>query len=72
MQKSKYRVYLVGRGSGCFARDYCKELIGETWATSPKQAVNNVSWREGLIKREVVEDSAGLGTLIYTLEAEAV
>lgn len=72
MNKQKYRVYLVGRGSGCFARDYCKEFIGETWAASPKQAVNNVSFREGLAKKETIEDAIGLGTLVYSLEAELV
>lgn len=72
MAKQKYKVYLVGHGSGCFARDYCKDLIGETLAVSPKQAVNNISFREGLVKEETVEDSMGLGTLIYRLEAEAV
>ena len=72
MSKQKYKVYLVGHGSGCFARDYCKELIGETYAVSPKQAVNNISYREGLVKEETVEDSLGMGTLIYRLEAEAV
>lgn len=43
--KRKYEVFLIGTGYGCYARDYCKEFCGTTWAVSEKQAVNNVRYQ---------------------------
>lgn len=43
--KHHYLVYIVGEGAGVYAKDYCKHLVGETWAVSEKQACNNVRYQ---------------------------
>jgi len=45
--KEKYKVYLVGKGVGCYAEDYCNDFLGETWAVSEKQAISQVRYRKG-------------------------
>lgn len=44
-QKKHYEVYYVGRGSGCYAKEYFKKFIGEVWAVSEAQACNFVRYR---------------------------
>lgn len=43
--KKHYKVYYIGEGTGCYAKDYCKILIGETWAVSDKKACSNVRYQ---------------------------
>ena len=71
--KHKYNVYLVGLGNGCYANEYHKTFMGETWAYSEKQAANNIHFRlrqagESLPDTQV--DSQGLGRVVYVLKAE--
>lgn len=71
--KRKYKVYLVGHGTGCYAQNYYKEFVGETWATSRNQAANNMHYRlikEGQQLPEPQIDTYGLGWVRYVLEAE--
>ena len=44
--KRRYEVYLVGTGYGVYAKDYCREFCGTTWAVSEKQAINNVRYQQ--------------------------
>lgn len=74
-QKRKYAVYLLGKGNGCYAHQYCKEFMGETWATSKKKAVNNVHYRIRQNGEELPPtqyDSMGYGFVEYVLVAEEV
>lgn len=41
----KYKVYIERYGDGCYAKEYDKYLVGETYAVSEKQAVNNVRYK---------------------------
>ena len=74
--KREYEVYLVGTGTGVYAKEYCREYMGTTWAVSANQAINYVryrnrnknnpyggpvSWDQG--------DILGEGTVHYTYEA---
>lgn len=76
--KRQYNVFLVGRGSGCYAENYRREFIGTTMAVSAKQACNNVRFREMKDKKNpnggysmwVLGDYADEGDVIYTYEAE--
>lgn len=43
--KRKYEVYLVGDGYGVYAKEYCRDFMGTTWAVSPKQAISNVRFQ---------------------------
>ena len=43
--KRKYKVFLVGRGEGCYAKDFYRGLLGETWAVSPAKAISNIKYR---------------------------
>jgi len=74
MEKSRfdhYNVYLVGTGYGCYAKDYKKILMGETWAPSQKKAISQVKWR---LRNEDIptglEDREGMGYVVYTWKAE--
>ena len=73
MAKTKYHVYRVGPGFGCYARNYRRDFIGSTWAVSEKQAVNNVRHREALknnfILTEPLYDSLGMGYVTFHLKA---
>lgn len=71
--KFMYRVYLIGLGYGCYSREYYREFVGTTWATSEKQAANNMHYRlrsEGWQMPDTQVDSAGLGYVTYVLKAE--
>ncbi len=74
-QKTKYQVYLVGHGHGCYAKEYYREVLGETWAVSPAKAVANIRYRlrqAGELLPDDLGDSEGMGFVHYTLEAVAV
>lgn len=74
-RKRHYEVYLVGHGSGCYAKNYNKFLMGETWAISKNQAVNNIRYRihrDGQELPDGIGDSEGMGCVVYVLEAEEV
>ena len=45
MVKKKYTVFILGVGYGCYAKDFCKNFVGYTWATSVNKAVSNVRYR---------------------------
>lgn len=67
--KRKYQVFWVGTGYGCYAKEYCKELLGETWAVSEKQAVNNIHFRTGYPFCDVLGDCLGEGHVDFELKA---
>lgn len=76
MNKKHYKVYYVGEGSGCYAKDYKRVFLGDTWAISEKQACNNVRFRHrdkqcpnGGNSISYLDDSQGLGYVIYKYEA---
>ena len=73
--KTKYRVYLVAHGHGCYAENYYREDLGSTWAVSPERAISNIRYRyrqAGVILPCHLGDSEGLGFVHYSLEAVAV
>jgi len=73
--KHKYEVYLIGRGTGCYAEEYYKEPLGETWAVSPEKAIANIKYRlrqKGELLPDDLGDSEGMGYVHYELEAVAV
>lgn len=75
MSKTKYHVYLVGHGHGCYAEDYYREDLGSTWAVSPEKAISNIRYRlrqAGEILPCHLGDREGLGYVNYELEAVAV
>lgn len=70
-----FKVYLVGRGSGCYAKEYRREFMGSTLAVTPAQAINNIMYRlrqNGEYLPDDIEDSMGMGYVHYELEAVAV
>lgn len=74
-KKQKFKVYLVGKGHGCYASEYWREDLGETWATSREKAISNIRYRlrqKGELLPDDLEDSMGMGYVHYELEAEAV
>ena len=74
-KKSKYHVYLVGHGTGCYASEYYRESLGETWAVSPSKAVSNIRYRlrqAGELLPDDLGDSEGMGFVHYELEAVAI
>jgi hypothetical protein len=71
--KKKYRVYLLGKGNGCYAHEYSKDFMGETWAVSKKQATSNIHYRIRKNHEELPQplyDSMGYGFVEYVLVAE--
>ena len=74
-KKQKFKVYLVGQGHGCYASEYWREDLGETWATSKEKAISNIRYRlrqAGELLPDDLGDSEGLGFVHYSLEAVAV
>ena len=74
-KKSKYHVYLVGHGHSCYASEYYRESLGETWAVSPSKAVSNIRYRlrqAGELLPDDLGDSEGMGFVHYELAAVAV
>ena len=71
-EKRKYEVYLVGRGTGCYASEYYREALGETWAVSAEKAISNIRYRlrqKGELLPDDLGDSEGMGFVHYELEA---
>ena len=69
---NKYAVYLVGTGYGCYAKDYKKILMGETWAVSSAKAISNIKYRlrqSGEVLPEDFGDSEGKGYVHFKFEA---
>lgn len=74
-EKHKFTVYLVGRGTGCYASEYYKEVLGETWAVSPEKAIANIRYRlrqKGELLPEDLGDSEGRGYVTWMFEAVVV
>lgn len=71
--KRKYAVYKVGKGDGCYAKDYCRDFVGETFAVSEKQAINQVVYRNGNGRRfDILGDYLEEGIVVFYYEAEEV
>jgi len=78
--KHKYAVYRVGTGTGVYARDFCNEFIGETFAVSPEQACNQVRFREtrcktlpnGEYSTLVIGDRLEEGSVFFKYKAELI
>ena len=74
-----YNVYRIGEGSGCYAKNYCREFVGQTRAVSASQACNNVRYRNrnrknphGGYAESVFGDSLGMGEVVFSYEAVEV
>ena len=70
--KHKYQVFWIGTGYGCYAKDYCKELLGETWAVSEDQAINNIRHRTGFPRYDFLGDAYDEGYVEYEIKAVMV
>lgn len=77
--KKHYEVYYVGRGFGCYAKDYQKTYLGDTWAVSPEKACNNVRYRyrdknhpNGGYSYDILGDCLDEGEVLFTYEAVEV
>ena len=71
-EKRIYEVYLVGHGTGCYASEYYREALGETWAVSAEKAISNIRYRlrqKGELLPDDLGDSEGMGFVHYELEA---
>lgn len=70
--KQKYHVYRVGIGWGCYAVNYKKDFIGQTYAVSPAQACSQVRYRlmkDGQYLENYQGDSMDLGGVQFRLQA---
>lgn len=73
--KRLFKVYLIGKGHGCYAAEYRREFMGDTWAMSAAKAVSNIKYRlrqKGEEFPDDLGDSEGMGYVHYELEAVAV
>ena len=71
-KKQKFKVYLVGKGHGCYASEYWREDLGETWAVSSAKAISNIKYRlrkSGEVLPEDFGDSEGKGYVHFKFEA---
>ena len=75
-KKKHFKVYYVGRGEGCYAKDYSRELLGETWAISKEKACSNVRYRHrnkqnpnGGYSSNILGDSLDMGFVKFEYEA---
>jgi hypothetical protein len=67
-----YKVYIVGKGHGCYAAEYWREKLGETWAVSSAKAISNIKYRlrqSGEVLPEDFGDSEGKGYVHFKFEA---
>jgi hypothetical protein len=74
-KKQKFKVYLVGQGHGCYASEYWREDLGETWATSRAKAISNIRYRlrqKGELLPDDLGDSEGRGYVTWVFEAVTV
>ena len=70
MARTKYNVYRIGTGFGCYAREYRRDYLGSTFAVSEKQAINNIRHRHGnYIDLDGLSDSLGMGYVTFSLKA---
>lgn len=70
-----FKVYLVGHGTGCYAKEYRREFMGQTCAVSAGRAISNIMYRlrqNGEYLPDDIEDSMGMGYVHYELEAVAL
>ena len=72
--KRKYAVYMCMEGIGVYHNNKIRQYVGETYAVSEKQAINNVRYRtEGKTTNFYsVGDYAGEGEHFYFYEAEEI
>lgn len=77
--KKHYNVYYVGKGFGCYAKDYCKVFLGDTWAVSEKKACSQVRWRyrnknnpNGGYSTDILGDCKDEGMVMFEYIAELV
>ena len=77
--KKHYNVYYVGKGFGCYAEDYCKVFLGDTWAVSEKKACSQVRWRHrnknnpnGGYSTDILGDRKDEGMVMFKYIAELV
>ena len=75
--KQHYNVFIIGEGDGVYAKNYCRQFIGETWASSAAQACNNVRYRmrdsknpHGGYSTWGIGDILDEGSVLYTFHAE--
>ena len=74
-KKQKFKVYLVGHGTGCYASEYYKEELGATWATSKEKAISNIRYRlrqKGELLPDDLGDSEGRGYVTWVFEVVAL
>lgn len=77
--KRHYEVYYVGKGSGCYAKDYQKTYLGDVWAVSEKQACSFMRYRyrtkefpNGGYRNNYLGDRLDEGEVCFTYEAEEI
>ncbi len=73
MVKKKYSVFIVGIGHGCYAKEFYKKFVGDTYATSANKAVSNVRYRmlrDGMYIPNDLGDIHEQGYVHYELVAE--
>ena len=77
--KKHYNVYYVGKGNGCYAEDYCKVFLRDTWAVSEKKACSQVRWSyksknnpNGGYSINILGDRLEEGFVTFTYKAELV
>lgn len=75
----RYKVFLVGTGTGCYAEEHTRELLGEVSARSEKEACSRVRYRHrsktapnGGYSDWVLGDRLGEGTVYFHYEAELI
>lgn len=73
--KFKYHIFIIESGWGCYGTDTTlkeirKKHVGDTWAVSEAQAINNYCYREGVRAFEVIGDRADEGELFIEVIAE--
>lgn len=81
MKKSKkhYNVYYVGKGYGCYAKEYQRTYLGDVWAVSESQACNFVRYRHrdfkfpnGGYSNDILGDCKDEGMVFFEYQAEEV
>ena len=73
--KRLFKVYLIGKGDGCYAEEYREVFLGETWAVSESRAILNIHYRlkqKGERLPDNLHDSHGMGSVRYEMKAVAV
>ena len=78
-QRKKYAVYYVGTGEGCYAKEYKKIYLGDTWAVSKEEAESNVRFRyrdekhpNGGYSYDILGDRLDEGTVFFEYKAEEI